>query len=190
MTSEDRRATRPPFDSLPREQAPPTTLEDRIVERLRERRQLRRSDHRARGTRRWLLPLAASILGVALGWALRGVAVPAAPPEAHESPLFLLLLSGDPVAGPTGSERVALYRRWAIGLARAGVLVEAEKLTAEGVVLEGTSAPVRPLSIDAAAPSGFFLIRAASLDEAVRLARECPHARLGGRVTVRPVDPV
>jgi len=187
MTSDDRRGPRPPFDSLPREQAPPPTLEDRVVDRLRERRFLRPAP--GRGAARWLLPLAASLLGVALGWTVRGVASPAAPEGTGEAPLFLLLLSGDPSAGLTGAERVALYREWAVGLAHAGRLVEAEKLTSGGLVLDGASAEVRPVPIDAASPSGFFLIRAASLEEAIGLARESPHARLGGRVTVRPIDP-
>jgi len=188
MMSGDGRAPRPPFDSLPREQAPPPALEDRVVRRLLDRRYLR-----GRGAGppvRWLLPLAASILGLALGWTLRGAPISATPVEARESSLFLLLLSGDPVDGPTGAERVEMYRQWAIGLDRAGRLVEAEKLTAEGLVLDGAAAAVRPLAIDAASPSGFFLIRAASLEEAIVLARECPHARLGGRITVRPIDPV
>jgi hypothetical protein len=42
---------------------------------------------------------------------------------------------------------------------------------------------------DAPRVSGFFLIRAGSLDEAEAIARDCPHLRHGGRVLVRDVDP-
>jgi len=37
---------------------------------------------------------------------------------------------------------------------------------------------------------GYFLVTAASLEQALEIARDCPHLRYGGRVVVRPVDPI
>jgi hypothetical protein len=36
---------------------------------------------------------------------------------------------------------------------------------------------------------GFFVISAATLEEATAVARSCPHTARGGRVIVRPIDP-
>ena len=40
---------------------------------------------------------------------------------------------------------------------------------------------------DAGVMSGFFVIKAASREEAIAIAKTCPHLRHGGRVAVRPV---
>ncbi len=171
--------------SLPREPAAPAGLEERLVRRLAARGLVRR-----RSTVRWLLPLAASLAGLALGWWGRAATAVPTPAAADRGSLFLLLLSNDPPAGPPVAERVELYRAWARRLAAEGRLATAEKLTDARVVVEGGRAEAAPSGSDPAAPTGFFLVRASDLAEAVALARSSPHARLGGRVTVRPVDPV
>jgi hypothetical protein len=58
----------------------------------------------------------------------------------------------------------------------------------------GTSgAPVGPLADRVARSrvglSGYFVIEAANWEEAVALARTCPHLRYGGRIALRPVAP-
>jgi len=37
--------------------------------------------------------------------------------------------------------------------------------------------------------SGYFVIDAASWEDAVAVARTCPHLRYGGRIILRPVAP-
>jgi hypothetical protein len=74
------------------------------------------------------------------------------------------------------------YRSWAIELRRRGHLVRAERLGSETRTLGSRQT-------GATDTSGFFLIRAATIAEATALARECPHLRHGGTVTVRSVDP-
>ena len=89
----------------------------------------------------------------------------------------------------TGGRRPdrTLYFDLTAELARHGQLVVAEKLSAAerrlGVVASGE----RP--VVAAEPTGFFLIRAGSLDEALAIARRCPHLAHGGEVALRPIDP-
>lgn len=73
------------------------------------------------------------------------------------------------------------YARWARSLASEGRLVSAEKLTDEpGWVGRNAAA--------SSSISGFFLIRADSRAEALRIARESPHAAHGGVVEVREVE--
>jgi hypothetical protein len=46
----------------------------------------------------------------------------------------------------------------------------------------------RPSSRVPAEVQGFFVVSAASLEEAAAVARSSPHVRDGGRIVVRPID--
>jgi len=173
-----------PVGELPTEVAPPEGHEERLVGALRRRGLLRPRRERA-----WV-PLAAALAGVVVGWLAHTRPAPSRPAASADEGLYLLLLSDDPPEGPSIPERVRLYSAWAGELAAEGRLEAAKKLTDEGVVVGPSRAAARPQDSAPDRPTGFFLLRAGSLDEAVELARESPHARLGGVVTVRPIDPV
>ena len=170
-----------PLAGLRAEIPPPAALESRVVAALQRRGHLRRRPLRAWGA------LAASLLGLAGGWWLRGEARSPASPVARRAPLFLLLLSGEPSLGTPGEARVEAYRKWARELAAEGRLVGAEKLADQAVLVEARATTASAL--DEASPTGIFILRARDLAEAIAIARASPHVRLGGRVIVRPVDP-
>jgi hypothetical protein len=109
-----------------------------------------------------------------------------APQPANHGALFLLLLYDGvaPRAYPPEQEAalVAEHRAWAAELRRSGRLVSAEKLAPEVLYL-GEGGPVSgPPEV-----LGYFLVRAPSLDEALAIARGCPHLRHGGRVAVQAI---
>ena len=164
--------------ALARPVDPPSSLEDRVVEALRAQGLLRR---RPKDRRSWLMASAAGLAGAALGWLGRGSW--SSVPAADERPEYLLLLSPylERPDEATETGLVREHRAWARGLREAGHLVYAERLGDETVVV---GAPDARLS-----PSGFFLVRARSLDEALAIARSCPHVRHGGTITVRDVAP-
>lgn len=81
-------------------------------------------------------------------------------------------------------ERVREYSAWAGVLARGHQLVSAGELEPGGSVLSPAARRVLPPE---ATPTGYFLIRAESLDAAERLASSSPHLRYGGDVVVRAV---
>lgn len=107
---------------------------------------------------------------------------------------------------------VAEYAAWAGRLAEAGRLVSAEKLADDGgrwlrAAPDAEADPAdRPAIVAARDPtgaaggdplptgattgvvSGFFLVRAASYEEALALAGESPHLRYGGAIEVREID--
>jgi hypothetical protein len=166
------------FDRLPREIEPARDLEDRTVTELRRAGLLRtRSGHR----QAWLL-LAASLLlflsGVATGRALDR---PTAP---DDRPRFVLLLMDSPPAESREAEMriVEDYRRWATDLRGAGRFVSGARLDARGEAI-----PVARENTEKV--EGYFVISAGSFDEAVRVAKTCPHAARGGRIIVRPIAP-
>lgn len=129
-----------------------------------------------RGRRlRWWSAAAALLAAFLAGWVL-GRSAPVAPADPRAQ--FVLLLYGE----GRSADSVARHTAWLGELRRANAVVRGTKLSgaAADIGSAGTSERI----------SGFFVIRAASLEEAADIARTCPHARDGGRVEVRPVDPV
>jgi hypothetical protein len=81
-------------------------------------------------------------------------------------------------------ERVREYTAWAGLLAQNHQLVSAGELESGGSVISPTTDRALPPN---APPTGYFLIRAQSLEVAERLARGSPHVKYGGDVVVRAV---
>lgn len=177
MNGEHEEPGLPEVAALPREMVPDAGLEDRTVRALARTGLLRSG--RARPS--WLTA-AAAVAVFAVGLTV-GRAMPR-PAPAPDVPRFLLLLHGGPDGlGAAEEARVAAeYGAWAVGLRESGRFVSGERLGDGSAVV-----PAGREEVDGV--RGFFLISASSFDEAVQVARSCPHARRGGRIVVRPIDP-
>jgi hypothetical protein len=113
----------------------------------------------------------------------------AVPPAPGAQYLLLVLGEGSRVNRTAAEEQavVSEYRNWAIGLAREGKLVSAEKLTDDaGLVLGNAALEQREVGNERV--TGFFVFRARDLAEARRIAGDCPHIRRGGRVELRAIE--
>lgn len=192
-----------------RGEGPPMALEDRVVAALRQRGALGvgagGAPSRERVVGRLLAAAAVAAVCVALGalgalWMTsdgRGPAAPAgAPAEPAGSTYALLLLSGPgefEITAAEEAQRVQEYSGWAGELAQAGRLLAGEKLADEGRLLSvadpETAVRLVPEGRGDGVLAGFFLIRAADDEEAVRIAAGCPHLRYGGQVEVRRIEP-
>lgn len=122
--------------------------------------------------------------------------VVAAGQPASPQPSFVLLLQGrwPDAAAVDAAEtrrRAREYWAWTDALARAGVLVAAGDLRWEpGARVDARSVQreLDPGTLDDPGfPVGMFAVRVGSYEEAVALARACPHVRYGGTVAVRRV---
>jgi hypothetical protein len=112
---------------------------------------------------------------------------------------FLLLLHDSPgdYAGWTPErmqECIEQYRAWSDGLLKAGKLAGSEKLKDEGGKhLRGKPGHVEvmdgPYSEAKEVLGGLFTILADDYEEAVEIARECPHLE-NGWIEVRQIDEV
>lgn len=113
-------------------------------------------------------------------------------------PSFMLLLHGEPdsfgTMGPEDFQRaIERYRAWSLGLQESGHYVASDKLVdGEGRVLRKVRDTVRvtdgPFAESKEVVGGYFAITAADYDEAVELARDCPHLEYGGSIEVRAID--
>jgi len=175
---------------LPRELSPRPGLEDRVVAALAERGLLRARAGRA-SLGRAAAAVAAGLLLLAAGvWIGRALPAGGAKPISSDaSPRFVLfLLRGRESERPDEeSARVAEYRAWARALAASGRSVSGEKLGDREERL-GASASASPPAPEEEI-RGYFVISAASLEDALAVARGCPHLRHGGRIVVRPIVP-
>jgi|APMI01.1.fsa_nt_gi hypothetical protein len=111
---------------------------------------------------------------------------------------FMFLLSDNPAndaaLSPEALEALlARYMAWTSRMAQEGRLRGGEKLRDEGgrlltneaghvVVRDGPYAELREVV------SGYFLIEAADYDEAVAIARTCPHAERPGSMQIREIE--
>ena len=180
-TEEERTA----LDRLDREMTPPPDAEERIVAALAARGVLGRRRRVLRGPWPWLLAAAAAaaLFGAGLSVGRREAgAARSAPPSR-----FVLFLFDEGEGG--GGDRVSEYKAWARSLG-SGRYVAGEKLKPGGlwvsVSASGSAADTGPSE----KMGGYFVVEAADLAGAVAVARSCPHLRHGGRILVRPIDPV
>ncbi|MEZ4415503.1 MAG: hypothetical protein R3E10_07085 [Gemmatimonadota bacterium] len=180
---------RPDLARLRESPPPPAALEDRVVASLKARGWL---GPRRGGRRAWLAQagaLAAATAGFLLGRAIPGRSAPA---PATTGPRWMLLLYEDdgyqaPAPGAE-SERVQEYVHWARTLTDDLRAVEGSELGPERVVVAPALAEAPSQSGPAAERlSGYFVISAASMDDARGVAETCPHVRHGGRIVIRPL---
>ena len=126
------------------------------------------------------------VAGLALGrsWPER-----AAPEDRR--PQFALMLYEDAnyqIAAP-GEDRVGEYTAWARSLAQRGYLVDGAELSMGGVLLARADARMEAVpTSDQGLLAGYFIIRAADADEAERIARECPHLKYRGSISLRALE--
>jgi hypothetical protein len=115
-------------------------------------------------------------------------------------PEFLLVLHEKPSDyarySPEEMQKIVQeYGAWAMKLGRQGKLEGGKKLTESGgrvLKLKGGKATVTdgPYAEAKEVFAGFFIVKARDYDEAVELARTCPHVKYGTRIEVREVDRV
>ena len=174
---------------LAQEVEPPTEVEERVVAALKHEGLI---DESRSGTASWRsrMAIAASLLVAVLGgWFARGAIDRAPTPVAVQE--YLLVLSephGLATDKPT-EQLVAEYADWARGLAREGRLVSARRLgrKTRGLRLASAGDLETTTSWEPHLATGFFLVRADSLEEAAELASDCPHLGYGGEIRVTEV---
>jgi hypothetical protein len=179
--NDDGRATE--LNGLPREQAPPSALRDRIENDLRRRGMVVATRPRyARLAATILFPLLCAAAGFAAGWFSRPAASATVRHDDRQPHFMLLLYGGMDNAGDNG---VREYGDWARRLAATGTDVSGEKLADESGAFVGA-----PLASPAGAElRGFFIVQAADARQAQLLATSHPHVKRGGTIVVRRIDP-
>lgn len=165
------------LSALPREEDPPAELEARVLDALRAEGLVR-----PRGARR--VPPAFLALAAALVLFAAGVLAGRSQRPAPSSPpsRYVLLLYQGGMKPPASAEEEAVFVReytsWMREQAASGRYVDGEKLGDDHRLVGVSEGPDL---------LGYFIVGAASLDEAEAIARAHPHAKHGGLVVVKEI---
>lgn len=184
------------FSQHPVDEPPPAGLEEQTVAGLRQRDLLA---PQPKTTQQLVArPLVAAALAVAVFSAglVVGRIVPSTSPASE--PRFALLLYGASTSDDPAlhTARAAEYSEWARKTHATGSVEGGEALASDGVTLRlattdeaaesNAAADMQPGTGELA---GYFLVTAPTIEDAVRLARDCPHLKYGGTTIVRRILP-
>ncbi|HSC27885.1 MAG TPA: YciI family protein [Vicinamibacterales bacterium] len=113
-------------------------------------------------------------------------------------PKYMLLLHDDPSSFATISPEqmqqvIQKYVAWGNRLKKAGIIQGGEKLTDEpGRIVKRRDGQIRvtdgPYSETKEVLGGYYIIEAATYEQAVQHSQDCPHLEYGGTIEVRQVD--
>lgn len=152
----------------------PSHLLDKTIDRLRTKSLLRNTARRVSFS--WVYGIAAAFILFALG-ILAGRAT-----TAKEEYSYIFLLREDR-GFRNGPDQFEEYSRWAASIRERGLRFAGEKIQ-QFNELAGDSTIVTNAE---ARVSGYFLLEANSPDEAMVIARECPHLKYGGIIEVNRI---
>jgi hypothetical protein len=185
------------FAGLEREKMPPSFLENRIVEQLKGAGVIRT---RWVGRKPGYLKIAAAfalLIAVFSVGAIVGSRRSSGPATKTDQPGYILIVrefSPELRAKSPEEERqrVKEYGAWARDLGRRGLLIGGEKLKDEGRLLSqaNQSSDILETSSEASegAVAGYFLLPSGDYNQAVTIAKTCPHIKHGGTVELRQID--
>ena len=113
---------------------------------------------------------------------------------------YMLLLHSDPhdwlALSPEQMQKaIEKFVAWTDKLTDLGIRVASHKLADDaGKVVRGSQGQIRvtdgPYSETKEVLGGYYIIEAASYEEAVERCRDCPSVEYGGTIEVRLVDPM
>ncbi len=159
---------------------PPDELESRVVRSLQRRGLIVGPPSIRSRVVYAIAAVAVFAAGLVAGRAMDGDGRPPVP----EQPRFALLLYMDTTAAAPVDVPAAEFIAWVGELRREGERISGEELSRAAREVGGSrGAGERDVLV------GFFVLEAADLDTAARIAESSPHARHGGRVVVRPIVP-
>ena len=169
------------FKALRREKTPPPHLEDKVVNKLKENGLIRKKDTiRIIG---WVSSIAASLIMFYLG-TIYQQQTNTTMIEIEPTRGYMLILHEDEKFQP--GEPMAMfneYKAWMEGTFEQGVKITGQELKDNTVIVNKNGAKE---SSGEERTTGYFILEANSLEEAVKVAEANPHVKYGGSIEVKP----
>lgn len=163
---------------------PPNGFEDTLLARLKQEQLISNNIVMKRNTIYWM---AAAVAGIILGFFIGQYTSQSGQPAIAENgeSQYLLLLYEDSTFTTNGKDIPVLikeYTDWAVSMSEEGRLVGAEKLASQSYPLGNIP------ETSVGHTSGYFVIRASSLKEAMDLTKTHPHLTYNGGIELRPIE--
>ena len=193
LTPEERAA----FGQLSRRKMPPKSLEERIINELRSARLLQPARIFGDSFNIWTFPRLSAVVAAAsvlflLGFALGARRSPGNDAKTLPQSLFALLIYEDDSYAGDPKAQAQEYLEWLFSVNAAGRYVTGQELRLGGRVLRAgdDKIEVRNLNADKTNETigGFFLIEASGYEDAVQVAKDCPHLKYSGTIEVREIQ--
>lgn len=184
------------LNRLPTSEAPPAFLEERVVERLRDANLIRASSlGRFRGYPALITAIALSLVTFFVG-AFVGTRRSVAAAPAQPAGYLLIVRAANAQFEPKNPQeellRVKEYSAWARDLGQRGLMVGGEKLKDDVNVLntavDGRQVNENRANLSEGGVAGYFLLPSSDYDQALSIARTCPHLKHGGAVELRQIE--
>ncbi len=171
------------FAALEREKAPPGHIEKNIVAQLEKEGLIKKIN--TMNYLKWAASIAASVL-LFIGGMFYEQSKANTMVEIEPTKGYMLLLHED--TNFTPGDPMAMfeeYKTWMENTFSRGVKITGQELKPEATLVKGETQQ----AFDAQAETkttGYFIVEANSLEEAIRVAKENPHIKYGGSVEVKP----
>ena len=184
------------LSALPVSEAPPAFLEERVVAHLRDAKMIRTSSlGRFRGYPALITAIALSLVTFFVG-AFIGTRRSVAAAPAQPAGYLLVVRAANAQFEPKNPQeelvRVKEYSAWARDLGQRGLLVGGEKLKDELNVLspagDGLKVSENRTSLSEGGIAGYFLLPSSDYEQALSIAKTCPHLKHGGAVELRQIE--
>ncbi|MEO9965933.1 MAG: hypothetical protein ABJF11_09105 [Reichenbachiella sp.] len=175
LTNEERTL----FDSLSKEASPPSFLEEKIVNELKEKSLINESDMKMTNMKPWIAGIAASILFFVSGYYTGNSGTDEV---AEISSGYILLLHEDERFQPDGGEIeiFAEYAAWMGKMMLSGISITGNELSPETTTWVSSQNEKIEESTDKI--SGYFIIGVEDRVKAQEIALSSPHIKYGGTV--------
>lgn len=165
------------FKNLPKENIPPKLLEDNTIKALKSKRLIMNSNLFIKYWR----PVAAAILFFVIGHLSASWLTDQNQAQIAKSSKFILMLhEDDNFRG--NNELSEEYFQWLLDIRDQKRYITGEELGYDASWLEDKNEVSGTDRV-----TGFFILEAANMDEAVEISKTSPHLKYGGRIEVREI---
>lgn len=166
------------FERLRQPVQPDIQLEERVVNRLKQEGLIRKN----REWVSWVLKIAASVALLAAGIFIGKIIY--RPMEAQSQFNYMLVLYEDGRFKPSNPEEMfAEYSIWMTGIEEQGVTIDGQEMKSTSLFLESDGS--HEAADNERRVGGYFVIKANSMDQALKIARDSPHLKYGGSIEVK-----
>lgn len=170
------------FDALKRENTPPLHLEDKIIDQLSKNNLIKTNQRADKHWIGWIGAIAASLIMFYLGTLYHQPNNSNMTIEPTKG--YMLILHEDETFTPgEPMDMFNEYKAWMENTFEKGVKITGQELKNEAIIVDQAGERIEDI---ANRTTGYFILEANSLEDAVSVAKANPHVKYGGSIEVKP----
>lgn len=168
------------FDQLKREVSPPNELLGRTIRQLKSENLFHSKTRTMKTYMKWAASVAAIILAFYIGrFSVSGVNID------PEQGYMLILHEDDQFKPGDPNEMSKEYASWMMGTFAKGAAITGQELSNEATFVDSDKNVMFKDGKSEQKVTGYFVLEASSLEEAIAIAKDNPHIKYGGSIEVK-----